>query len=63
MKVKLTEPEVAGEYVVAERHADGSLLLAPDTSAQAIEARLGVEPASEDDFDRHFGGLPSDEEG
>lgn len=63
MKVTLTEPAIAGDYVVAERHPDGSLLLAPDTSAAAIERRLGIEPASQEEFERHFGHLPTDAEG
>lgn len=63
MKVTLTEPGVEGDYVVAERHIDGSVLLAPDTSAAAIERRLGVEPASQEEFDRAFGDLPTDGEG
>ncbi len=63
MKVTLTEPGVEGDYIVAERHRDGSVLLAPDTSVAAIERRLGVEPVSQEEFDRHFGHLPTDGEG
>jgi hypothetical protein len=63
MRVTLTEPGLEGEYIVAERDADGSVLLARDTSAAAIERRLGVERASREEFDRHFGGLPTDAEG
>jgi len=63
MKVTLTEPGIAGDYIVVEHNADGSVLLSPDTSATAIERRLGVEPASEEEFERHFGHLPRDGEG
>lgn len=63
MKVTLTEPGLAGDYIVAEHNPDGSVLLAPDTSSAAIERRLGVEPASEEEFERHFGDLPTDAEG
>jgi len=63
MKVTLTEPGIAGDYIVVEHNADGSVLLSPDTSAAAIERRLGVEPVSEEDFERHFGHLPRDGEG
>jgi hypothetical protein len=30
MKVTLTEPDLAGSYVVAERRGDGSLVLRPE---------------------------------
>lgn len=63
MKVTLTERGLKGDYIVAERHRDGSVLLAPDNSTAAIERRLGVEPASPAEFERHFGHLPTDAEG
>ena len=34
--------------------------MSPDTSAAAIEQRLGVGPASEEEFERHFGHLSCD---
>lgn len=63
LKVTLTEPEIAGDYVVAERNPDGTLLLAPDTSVAAMQERLGLEPMTPEDFEEHFGDLPTDEEG
>lgn len=63
LKVKLTEPGVAGDYIVAEHNEDGSLLLAPDTSIEAIHERLGTKPASQEEFDEHFADLPTDGEG
>ena len=63
LKVTLTEPEIAGSYVVAERQGDGTLVLAPDTSIEAIRARQGTEPMSPEDFEEHFGDLPRDGEG
>lgn len=63
MKVTLTEPGVAGDYIVAERHPDGSVLLAPDTSIEAIRKRTGTQPMTPAEFERHFGHLPSDGEG
>jgi len=63
MKVTLNEPEIAGDYIVAERNPDGSLLLAPDTSIEAIRKRLGSRPMSPEEFERHFGRLPRDGEG
>jgi hypothetical protein len=32
MKVTLTEPEVAGSYIVAEQRDDGTLVLRPEDS-------------------------------
>ncbi|MGI8596479.1 MAG: hypothetical protein ACR2LY_04250 [Thermoleophilaceae bacterium] len=37
VKVTLTEPEVAGSYVVAEHREDGTLILRPETSEEVIE--------------------------
>jgi hypothetical protein len=63
MKVTLTEPGVAGDYIVAEHNPDGSLLLAPDTSIAAIERRAGATAASAEEFEELFGDLPRDGEG
>lgn len=63
MRVTLTEPEIAGDYIVEERGEDGSVLLRPDTSIEAIRKRLGTRPMSREEFGRHFGDLPSDGEG
>lgn len=37
MKVTLTEPAVAGSYVVAEQRDDGSLVLRPESGEDVIE--------------------------
>jgi uncharacterized Ntn-hydrolase superfamily protein len=37
MRVTLTEPEIAGSYVVAEHRDDGTLVLRPETSDEVIE--------------------------
>lgn len=36
--VNLTEPEIAGSYVVVERRRDGSLVLEPESVDAVIEA-------------------------
>jgi hypothetical protein len=65
MKVTLTEPEIAGEYLV-EPQEDGTLILVPEgeepTLAQ-IREREGARALSDEEFQRTFGELPSDEEG
>jgi hypothetical protein len=53
----------AGEYVIEEERPDGRLLLAPDLSVVAILARHGATPMSAENFERHFGDLPTDDEG
>jgi hypothetical protein len=55
--------DIAGEYLVEDRRPDGRLVLVPDTSADAIFARHGAKPLSREDFKRHFGDLPTDDEG
>jgi hypothetical protein len=60
--------DIEGSYVVEEKRPDGMLLIAPEwpsenTRAAAIIERAGAEPLSPDEFDRHFGHLPTDGEG
>ena len=55
--------DLSGDYVVDERLGDGRLVIRPDTSAEAINRRLGVEPISPAEFEQHFGHLPTDDEG
>lgn len=62
-RVTLTEPGVAGDYVVEERRPDGGLVLAPDTTIEAIQRRVGGRPMTEAEFEQHFGHLPTDGEG
>lgn len=53
-----------GPYVVEETRADGRLLVAPDTSAQAIMERLGHRPATLAEFEAEYGPVqPPDGEG
>jgi hypothetical protein len=63
MKVTLTEPGLAGDYIVVEHNPDGSLVLAPDTSIEAIRRRTGTRPMTPEEFEERFGHLPSDGEG
>jgi len=51
-----------------EEAAQVKLIFAPEcpskaTSIEEIRKRMGTRPMSSDDFDRHFGSLPSDGEG
>jgi hypothetical protein len=52
-----------GEYVVKEERPGGELTLVPDTSITAVRERLGTEPMTTEEFEGHFGDLPTDDEG
>jgi len=55
--------DINGDYVVEDRRPDGRLVIAPDLSVKAILARHGATPMSAESFERHFGDLPTDDEG
>lgn len=60
--------DVQGSFVVEDVLADGRLLLAPESpskviSAHAILDRVGAKRMSPEEFNRHFGDLPTDGEG
>ncbi len=56
--------DIEGPYVVEEARSDGSLVISPDTSAQAIMERLGHEPATLAEFEAVHGAVkPPDGEG
>ena len=52
-----------GKYLIAEESPDGTLTLTPDTSIAAIRRRLGTKPMGSEEFELHFGALPTDDEG
>lgn len=60
--------DVEGAYVIEEALADGRLVVAPEwpskeTSADAILERAGGRRMTPEEFDEHFGDLPTDGEG
>ena len=60
--------DIEGSFVVEEAFADGRFLIAPEwpskeTSADAILERAGGKHMSPEEFDKHFGNLPTDGEG
>jgi hypothetical protein len=69
MEAVATQPHVTlsgdinGDYVVKDELPGGELTLVPDTSIDAVRQRLGTEPMSAEEFERHFGELPTDDEG
>ena len=54
----------SGDYVVVEERPDGSLVVAPDTSAEAILRRHDMTPATLQEFEVEYGPVqPPDGEG
>lgn len=56
------------DAMTEEEAAEVKLIFAPDwpskaTSIEEIRKRTGTSPMSREDFDRHFGSLPTDGEG
>jgi hypothetical protein len=58
------EGDRAGEYIIVEERDDGSLVLKPDTSMEAIRRRHNATPATIQDFEAEYGPVqPPDGEG
>lgn len=55
--------DLSGDYVVEDQRPDGRVVLRPDPSVRAMLARHGVRELTPDEFERHFGALPTDGEG
>jgi hypothetical protein len=60
--------DVEGSFVIEEALADGRFVVAPEwpskaTSADAILERAGAKRMSPEEFEKHFGDLPTDSEG
>jgi len=54
----------SGDYVVVEERPDGSLVVAPDTSVEAIRRRHDLKGATLEEFESEYGPvLPPDGEG
>lgn len=54
----------SGDYVVIEERPDGSLVVAPDTSAEAILRRHDMTPVTLEEFEAEYGPVqPPDGEG
>ena len=56
------------DQMTDEEAAEVKLIFAPEwpskaTSIEEIRTRTGTKPMSREDFDRHFGSLPTDGEG
>ena len=57
------EDGASSRYVLEEERDDGSLVLSPDTSYEAILERAPGRPLTEEEFEELFGDLPRDGEG
>jgi hypothetical protein len=50
---------VTGRYELLEQAEDGTIVLGPDTSAEAIMRRQTSRPATDEEFEAAFGDLPT----
>ncbi len=55
--------DLSGDYVVEDRRPDGRVLLRPDLSVKAMLSRHGERKLTTEEFEQHFGQLPTDGEG
>ncbi len=56
--------DISGDYVVVETRDDGSVVVRPDTSMDAILRRQNLTPATLEEFEAEFGPIqPPDGEG
>lgn len=55
--------DLSGEYVVEDSRPDGRVVLRPDLSVRAMLARHGERKLTPEEFEQHFGELPTDGEG
>ena len=55
--------DLSGDYVVEDHLPDGRVVLRPDLSVKAMLARHGERRLTSDEFEQHFGQLPTDGEG
>jgi hypothetical protein len=55
--------DLSGDYVVEDRRPDGRVVLRPDLSVKAMLSRHGERELTPEEFEQHFGELPTDGEG
>ena len=54
--------DLSGDYLVEELRPDGRVVLRPDLSVEAMLSRHRERELTPEEFDRHFGDLPTDGE-
>lgn len=55
--------DLSGDYVVEEHRPDGRLVLCRDLSVSTMLASHGERRLTPEEFEEHFGELPTDGEG
>ena len=50
-----THVTLTGDYVVVDKREDGSLVIEPDTSMEAIRRRHSATPATLEEFEAEYG--------
>lgn len=61
--ITLSEPGLEGAYEVERVDGSDLLLRRVLTSADEIRARTGTRALTDEELERHFGGVPTDAEG
>ncbi len=54
--------DLSGDYVVEEHRPDGRVVLRPDLSVTAMPSSDGGRELTPQEFEQHFGTLPTDGE-
>jgi hypothetical protein len=58
------EGDISGDYSIVKERDDGSLVLRPDTSIEAVRRRHNATPATLEEFEAEYGPVqPPDGEG
>jgi hypothetical protein len=55
--------DLAGKYVAEDRRPDGRVVLRPALGVRAMLSRYGERQLTPEEFEQHFGELPTDGEG
>jgi hypothetical protein len=55
--------DLSGDYMVEEQRPDGRVVLRPDLSVTAMPSSDGERELTPQEFEQHFGTLPTDSEG
>jgi hypothetical protein len=55
--------DLSGDYVVGDRRPGGGAMLRPGLGVKAMLAHHGERELTPEEFERHFGELPTDGEG
>ncbi len=55
MKRVMLRGDLAGDYIVVEEHADGSLVVEPDQPIESVRSGHNLGPATLEEFEAEYG--------